>query len=86
VRQPANGLFLLYNYQPAAERLEIAYETNHQAPTFPLNLLLPPGFTPAEAQLDGAPLAWEQFALGQDTYLMATLPTGRHFLVVESHD
>jgi len=86
VHQPANGLFLRYNYRPTDKRLEIAYETNHQAPTFPLHLLLPPGFTPGGARLDGAPLAWEQLTLGQDTYLTATLPTGYHFLVVESHD
>ena len=86
VHQPANGLFLRYNYRPTAERLEIAYETNHQALTFPLRLLLPPGFKPVVTRLDGASLAWEQLDLGQDTYLTATLPTGRHFLVVESHD
>jgi hypothetical protein len=86
VHQPANGLFLRYNYRPTEERLEIAYETNQQAPTFPLRLLLPPGFTTAEARLDGVPVDWNTAALGQDTYLTATLPTGRHFMVVESHD
>ena len=86
VHQPANGSYLRYSYQPSAERLDMAYETLHQAPTFPLRLLLLPGFTPGEAWLDGRPLAWDTFTLGQDTYLTTTLPTGRHSLVVESQD
>jgi hypothetical protein len=84
--QPANGLYLRYAYQPSAERLDVTYETVHQAPTFPLRLLLPPGFTAGEVWLDGRPLAWDTFTLGQDTYLAATLPTGRHSLVVENRD
>jgi hypothetical protein len=84
VHQPASGLYLRYNYQPSADRLTIAYETNHHAATFPLRLLLPPGFTPGQARLDGTPRAWEKHNLGQDTYLTATLPTGRHSLVVEA--
>jgi hypothetical protein len=115
VHQPANGLYLRYDYQPFSAsldkfdsaqpglpnpgkngdlaipseqisdplRLNIAYETNHQAPTFPLRLLLPAGFVPVEAWLDGTSLMWDSFTLGQDTYLTTTLPTGRHWLVVE---
>jgi len=83
VHQPANGLFLRYTYQPSGGQLELVYETNHQAPTFPLHLALPSGFVPGVARLDGLPLEWGSQALGQDTYLTAALPTGRHFLVVE---
>ena len=86
VHQPANGSYLRYSYQPSAERLDMVYETVHQSPTFPLRLLLSSGFTPAEVWLDGRPLTWDMVTLGQDTYLTATLPTGRHSLVVESHD
>jgi hypothetical protein len=62
----------------------MAYETVHQAPTFYLRLLLPPGFSPGEVWLDGTPLAWDTLTLDQDTYLTATLPTGHHSLVVEA--
>jgi hypothetical protein len=37
-------------------------------------------------RLDGVLVDWNTATLGQDTYLTATLPTRRHFLVVESHD
>ncbi len=84
VRQPASELYLRYNYRPAANSLAIVYETNHQAPTFPLRLLLPHDFTPGQARLDGVPLVWERLTLGQDAYLVVTLSTGRHHLVVES--
>jgi hypothetical protein len=84
VHQPANGLYLRYAYQPSTERLDMAYETVHQVPTFPLRLLLPPGFSPGEVWLDGTPLAWDTLTLGQDSYLTATLPTGHHSLVVEA--
>jgi hypothetical protein len=85
-RQPANGSSLSYSYQPSAERLDMVYETLHQSPTLPLRLLLPPGFSPGEVWLDGRPLVWDTIILGWDTYLTATLPTGRHSLVVESRD
>jgi hypothetical protein len=62
----------------------MAYETVHQAQTFPLRLLLPPSFSPAEVWLDGTPLAWDTLILGQDTYLTATPPSGHHSLVVEA--
>jgi hypothetical protein len=84
VHQPASNLYLRYNYQPSPEGLVLAYETNHGAPDFPLRLLLPPGFSPGGVRLDAAPLAWDRFTLGQDTYLTATLPTGRHFLTVDA--
>lgn len=84
VYQPASDLYLRYNYRPAANSLAIVYETNHQAPTFSLRLLLPHGFTLGQVQLDGVPLAWERLTLGRDVYLVATLSTGRHHLVVES--
>ncbi len=86
VHQPTSGLYLRYTYQPSAGRLDMAYETDYQAPGFPLRLLLPTSFTPGQVRVDGTPLAWDEFTLGQDTYLTATLPTGRHFLVVESRD
>jgi hypothetical protein len=84
VHQPANGLYLRYNYDLSADSLALAYETNHPASTFPLRLLLPQGFRPGQARLDGEPLAWETVTVGQDTYLTAVLPPGRHFLVVEA--
>jgi len=84
VFQPASGLSLRYSYQPYADRLEMVYETSRQDLAFPLRLLLPPGFTPGQARLDGAPLEWEILSLGQDTYLTASLPPGRHFLAVQS--
>lgn len=84
VHQPASDLYLRYDYRPAANSLAIVYETNHQAPTFPLRLLLPHGFTPGQARLDGVSLAWEGLTLGRDAYLVATLSTGHHQLVVES--
>jgi len=86
VHQPTSGLYLHYTYQPSAGRLDMAYETDYQAPGFPLHLLLPTSFTPGQVRVDGTPLAWDEFTLGQDTYLTATLPTGPHFLVVESRD
>jgi len=51
-----------------------------------LRLLLPTGFTPGQVRVDDTPLAWDQFTLGEDTYLTATLPAGRHSLVVEKRD
>ncbi len=86
VHQPANGSYLRYSYQPSDERLDMVYETLHQSPTFPLRLLLPSGFTPGQVWLDGRPLTWDTLTSGRDTYLTATLPTGRHSLVVESDD
>ncbi|GAB4528899.1 MAG: hypothetical protein Kow0063_05490 [Anaerolineae bacterium] len=80
--QPASGLFLRYNYQPAADHLEMVYQTNHQAPNFPGRILLPVGFVPDQVQLDGLPQDWDTFTLGQDTYLSTTLPTGHHSLLV----
>ena len=41
-------------------------------------------FTPGQARLDVVPLVWERLTLGQDAYLVDTLSTGRHHLVVES--
>jgi hypothetical protein len=81
VRQPANGLFLRYTYQPSADRLALSYETNHPALAFPLHLLLPPGFEPGQVRLDGVPLASERVSQGRDVVLAASLPTGYHSLV-----
>jgi hypothetical protein len=81
VRQPANGLFLRYTYQPSADRLALSYETNHPALAFPLRLLLPPGFEPGQVRLDGVPLASERVSQGRDVVLAASLPTGYHSLV-----
>jgi hypothetical protein len=83
VQQPASSLHLRYTYQPSTDRLVLSYETNHPAPTFPLRLLLSPGFEPGQVQLDGVPLAWERVSQGQDMVLTASLPTGYHSLVVE---
>ncbi|MBN1994393.1 MAG: hypothetical protein JW953_16970 [Anaerolineae bacterium] len=82
VHQPPSGLYLRYHYQPAADALILAYETNYQGPTFPLRLLLPTNFAPGPVFLDGGPLAGEQVTVGQDHYFTAALPAGRHDLVV----
>jgi hypothetical protein len=84
VRQPGTGLYLRYSYQPSTSELALAYDTNHQAPAFPFQLLLPPGFKPGQARLDGVSVAWEGLSPGQDAYLVASLPSGRHLLVVEA--
>jgi hypothetical protein len=81
-RQPANGLYLRYAYQPSSEELALSYDTNYQGAVFPLHLLLPAGFIPGRAYLDGSGLDWDSHILGQDAYLFASLPTGSHFVVV----
>ena len=82
VHQPGRGPRLRYTYQPAAAGLALAYETRGQARSFPLRLLLPPGFSPGVVSLDGQSLAWKQISVGQDQYLKALLPAGRHLLEV----
>jgi hypothetical protein len=83
-RQPASGLYLRYAYQPSAEGLALSYDTNFQGAVFPLHLLLPAGFMPGRAYLDGLGLDGDRYVLGQDTYLNASLPTGDHFVFVEA--
>ncbi len=82
VRQPGRDLYLRYSYWPTIDTLTLEYETNHPD-DFPLRLLLPSTFTPGAMLLDDSPLAWEIAQVGQDTYLTATVPGGRHRVVVE---
>lgn len=82
VHQPGRGLRLRYTYQPSAAGLALAYETRDQAGSFPLRLLLPPGFGPGAVRLDGQSLAWNQISVGRDQYLKAVVPEGRHLLEV----
>lgn len=81
--QPATKNYLRYNYQPFTNALILAYDTNHSDSTLPLHLLLPTGFTPRYVHLDGVPLEWDTEVVGEDRYLTATLPTGKHQLVIE---
>ncbi|MGB0386184.1 MAG: MGH1-like glycoside hydrolase domain-containing protein [Ardenticatenaceae bacterium] len=81
--QEVSNIYMRYNYQPFANALILAYETNHQTAYFPLRLLLPAGFTPSQVRLNGTSVGWNTFVVGQDAYLSTALPNGRHQLVVE---
>ncbi len=84
VHQPPSGLYLRYAYQPSADYLALAYDTNTPESNFPLHLLLPYDFKPAQVWLDKDSQDWNQVTLGQDTYLNVSVPSGQHLLVVKA--
>lgn len=80
---PGSALYAKYAYRPSSGGLGLSYETNYVVQGVPLEMLLPAGFVPEGAYLDGRRLErWQVEGRGSDRYLSVSLPPGAHALAV----